>query len=380
MTGPFGDFRTAISIDGVRAEVAVGGEVDMATAPTLGGLLGSLIDHGHTEIVLDLRGLGFLDASGIRVLFRVVELLRRHQGRLSVRSVPAHVQRILDITGFAALVEIAPAEVHDVVGAVEDALAGDLVAPGAMRRRFGAVPTSNDNVDAALRVVVSLASATVGGADGVSVSLYRHGRLMTAAASDETVLEMDHNQYDTGEGPCLSAAAEGHWFHVDTLADEQRWPEFIPRAVKEGIASILSSPLLTEGRPIGALNIYSRREHAFGPAEQELAALFATHASGILVDADEELSEEESSARIQEALLSRSVIAQAQGMLMERRQISADEAAAVIGRDSRTAGRTVLEQAVEMTRSKLGGGTKHRPTSAATANSGPTNEGGVTHG
>jgi GAF domain-containing protein len=83
----------------------------------------------------------------------------------------------------------------------------------------------------------------------------------------------------------LAAAAEGRWFHVESLAEENRWPEFIPRAIEGGIASILSTPLMVATRPVGALNIYSNAERAFRPAEQELAALFATQASGILTDA-----------------------------------------------------------------------------------------------
>ena len=71
---------------------------------------------------------------------------------------------------------------------------------------------------------MALARVTVGGADGVSVSLRRRGELTTVAASDETVSGMDRDQYATGEGPCVSASTEGHWFHVESVDDERRWP------------------------------------------------------------------------------------------------------------------------------------------------------------
>jgi hypothetical protein len=73
-----------------------------------------------------------------------------------------------------------------------------------------AIPANQDVLDAALRLVVALARVTVNGADGVSVSLVRHGTLTTVAASDETVKGMDRDQYATGEGPCVAAATEGH--------------------------------------------------------------------------------------------------------------------------------------------------------------------------
>ena len=59
------------------------------------------------------------------------------------------------------------------------------------------------------------------GADGVSVTLERNGRLATVASSNDTVMRMDDHQYETGEGPCLSAAAEGHWFHIESLAQRR---------------------------------------------------------------------------------------------------------------------------------------------------------------
>jgi hypothetical protein len=88
-------------------------------------------------------------------------------------------------------------------------------------------------------------------------------------------------------------------------------------------------------RPIGALNIYSKAERAFGPPEQELAALFATHVAGILLDAGADIPDDETTSRIQEALRSRQTIARAQGVLMERRHVSAEQAAALLHSTSR---------------------------------------------
>lgn len=218
-------------------------------------------------------------------------------------------------------------------------------------RRMAAIPASNDVVDGALRLVVALAAATVGGADGVSVSLERHGQLMTVASSDQTILQMDHDQYATGQGPCVAAATEGHWFHVESLADETRWPEFVPRAIKEGIHSILSTPLLAASRPVGALNIYSNSNRAFGPSEQELAALFATQASRIIEDAGINLPTKEVAAQLDLALRTRELIAQAQGVLMSRDHISADDAAAHLRRTARAADLPLRQVAARIVKS-----------------------------
>jgi GAF domain-containing protein len=212
----------------------------------------------------------------------------------------------------------------------------------------GWIPADVEVVDASLRLVVRLAEATVVGANGVSVSLERLGTLRTIAASNDTVLEMDRHQYESGEGPCVSAASEGHWFHVESLAEEERWPTFVPKAIEQGIKSILSTPLVARDRPLGALNIYSDTERAFGTSQQELAALFATQASGILADAGADVSEEERSARLADAMRSREVIAQAQGVVMGREGVTPEAATSVLRRAARAAGTTVRQVATEV--------------------------------
>lgn len=199
-------------------------------------------------------------------------------------------------------------------------------------------------VDAALRLVTSLASVTVRGADGVSVTLERHGEMTTVAASDDTVRRMDVHQYATGEGPCLAAAAEGRWLLSESLADEDRWPVFVPRAIEEGIASILSTPLLVSALPVGALNMYSRTGWAFGPFERDVAALLATHAADILGHVAE--VDEDQGVRISAALTARDIIAMAQGVHMSRLGVSADAAAAELYRTARRKEITVRDEAV----------------------------------
>jgi GAF domain-containing protein len=201
--------------------------------------------------------------------------------------------------------------------------------------QVAAIPANRDVLDAALRLVVALARVTVSGADGVSISLVRNGALTTVAASDETVSGMDQDQYATGEGPCVAAATEGHWFHVESLDDERRWPAFIPRAKERGINSILSTPLLTAARPAGALNIYSRHSGAFAAPELELSSLFAVQASELLVKAAVDVSVEELSRQLQDALRGRDLISQARGVLMERHGVTADAAYTTLRRSSR---------------------------------------------
>lgn len=78
--------------------VVVRGEVDMATAPQLRDTLMGLVDDGATTIAIDCTGLEFLDSSGIGVLIAVRKRLG-HDGSLTLQSPPAHVRKVLELTG-----------------------------------------------------------------------------------------------------------------------------------------------------------------------------------------------------------------------------------------------------------------------------------------
>ena len=196
--------------------------------------------------------------------------------------------------------------------------------------------------------MVALTRATVGGADGVSVSLRRHGHLATVAASDQTISDMDASQYATGEGPCVDASVNGRWFHAESLGTETRWPAFTPRAQALGINAILSSPLLVSDRPVGAINIYSRTAMAFAPKDQELASVFAAEASLILAGAGVDVTDEQLSSRRNEALTTRRLIAQAEGVIMEREGVEADDAYSMLCDYSRTSNRPFREWAEDV--------------------------------
>lgn len=306
-------------------------------------------------MVLDLGRTDFMGAAGLGVIATTASRLRSSGGGLTIRSPSALVVRMLDLTGLTQIVtleEVGPAEGQlgpEQTAAVPGSPVVVEAAGQADRwRRVTAMPADLDVVDGALRLVVALAQVTVSGADGVSVSLRRHGRLSTVAASDQTVSDMDADQYATGEGPCVDASVEGRWFHAESLDQETRWPSFTPRARSLGISAILSSPLLAGERPVGALNIYSRTAVAFAPREQELASIFATEASLILRDAGVDISDEEWSGRFGEALQSRQVIAQAQGVVMERDGISEKEAYARLCTFSRRSDRPLREWAADV--------------------------------
>ena len=73
--------------------------------------------------------------------------------------------------------------------------------------------------------------------------------------------------------------------------------------------------------------------------------MFATEASALLTSAKVNADGEERSARIQAALETREAIAQAQGVIMERQGISADDAYTALRVDAQALGHSLREHA-----------------------------------
>lgn len=353
--GDLVEFAIGVDFTSARAVLNLRGEVDVTSAPELAAILDAVMHLGRTTVVLDVAQVAFIDAAALSVIAGAAGRLQSSGGQLTIRAASPLVRRMLDNTQLSSLINVqsdgAPLK-HlgpEQVGARIDADAppGVLGVPSYLRH-VTAIPADNDVVDGALRLVVALARATVGGADGVSVSLRRRGQLSTVAASDQTILDMDASQYATGQGPCVAASNEGRWFHVESLADETRWPDFTPRAEALGIRAILSSPLIAADRPVGALNIYSRTTAAFEKQDQRLAAVFATEASTILADAGIDVTEHEIAARMHTALRTRQVIAQAQGVIMSREGLSEDGAYSALREHSRKTNQPLRERAQDI--------------------------------
>jgi anti-sigma B factor antagonist len=75
------------------------GELDLATAPVLREQVTELVAVGFDHLVIDLRGLSFMDATGVRLLVWLTDQARSDGWQLSLIDGPDQVQRILALTG-----------------------------------------------------------------------------------------------------------------------------------------------------------------------------------------------------------------------------------------------------------------------------------------
>jgi anti-anti-sigma factor len=100
-------FSVGVADAGGRLVVTVRGELDLATAPQLEeALVPPLRDGGAA--VLDLRGLEFMDSTGVRVIVAAHAAAKESGGSLSVvRTDPeGPVGRVLEISGLDAVLDL----------------------------------------------------------------------------------------------------------------------------------------------------------------------------------------------------------------------------------------------------------------------------------
>lgn len=165
------------------------------------------------------------------------------------------------------------------------------------------------------------------GTDHAGIHIVRNKDIETAAATDPVIEHADKLQTELGEGPCLQAVWAHDTFLVHDTATDQRWPRFGPLAAELGLHSMLSVRLFTAEQTLGALNLYSTSVRDFDEDDVAMAHVFAQHASVALATARREEG-------LRQAIDARHLIGQAQGILMERFDLSAEQSFAVLRRYS----------------------------------------------
>jgi GAF domain-containing protein len=169
----------------------------------------------------------------------------------------------------------------------------------------------------------------IGHVEGAGISLLGGGgRIRSVAPTSETQCHIDRIQEETNSGPCFEAIRDPtvEVFEIADMSTEQRWPEFARRASELGVQSKLAFVLRVGDHVTGALNVYAARKDAFTDDDRRVGLIFADHAAIAL---DHDRLEEEGTgeaANLRTALETRDLIGQAKGILMERQDLTAEQA------------------------------------------------------
>lgn len=198
-----------------------------------------------------------------------------------------------------------------------------------------------------LQLAVDFAVKLIGACDHAGASIVQGRTICTPASSDDVVRRGDALQYELDEGPCLDSTRRHETIISQDLRGEERWPHWTPRAVADlGVQGMMSLWLYTHASSYGALNLYADQANAFEPKDCANALAIATQVS-VALAARREIYQRSV------AMENRTVIGQAEGILMERLGIDAEQAFAYLRRVSQTENRkliTICSEIVETRR------------------------------
>jgi transcriptional regulator with GAF, ATPase, and Fis domain len=179
-----------------------------------------------------------------------------------------------------------------------------------------------------LEEVVRAAVVLIPGCDEASISVIIDRRHVTSdTATGDLPRQLDELQERLNQGPCLDAAYVEETVRVADMATETRWPEFTAAALEAGAAGMMCLQLYVEGDNLGALNLFARTPWAFTDESEHIGLMFAAHAAVAYASS-------RSSAAMGRQIVTRQLIGQAQGILMERHRLTADNAFSLLVRVS----------------------------------------------
>jgi GAF domain-containing protein len=197
-------------------------------------------------------------------------------------------------------------------------------------------------LDTTLIGVTKAAVRHVPGTDSADIMLVSlPDDFRSVAPTSPLAPRIDAFQRDFVEGPCVDAAVGEVMVRCDDLSNDQRWARFGKSAAAAGVHSVLSFQLYTNGSRRAALNLFGLKRNAFTTEAEAVAGMLATHAATALISQDRE-------RQFQSALVSRDLIGQAKGIIMERFGVDAVRAFELLVKVSQNSNTRVAEVAAEV--------------------------------
>lgn len=207
-----------------------------------------------------------------------------------------------------------------------------------MQEKAGTQETLDDAVQIAIEIIegCDLAGMSIIGPDGID----------TPAGSGDALKKLDSLQFELKEGPCFDALHTHETVLGRDLASDPRWPNWGPRAAREiGVGSIVSYRLFTTTDTLGAMSLYSLRTDAFDTEDMYNGWALAAHVAVALAEA-------QNVTHLETAINARTEIGRAEGLLMERFDLSPTQAFAVLRRVSQEQNIKLNRVAEELVRTR----------------------------
>lgn len=207
-----------------------------------------------------------------------------------------------------------------------------------LAREMGAAGADEDRLMLAVRAAVDL----VDGCQHAGITINRDGECLTLAATGDVLAAVNAWQNELAEGPCHAPDRTEEVVVVHDLARDDQWSRWSRRVHDEhGLRSTISLMIFSTRGTYGTLSLYADRPGAFDGDDLATAQAIAGHLA-VSLAASREIE------GLQLALSSRTVIGQAEGIIMERLGVDADQALSYLKRISSHTNRKLVDVAMRL--------------------------------
>lgn len=151
----------------------------------------------------------------------------------------------------------------------------------------------------------------------------------TIGSSDELASRLDHVQQQAGDGPSLYALFQAVPVALHDMTQATQWPDFQRQANVEGVSSAVAIPMRSDHstwwNPVAVLSLYVR-DRSLTDNDYRWAEEFAERISGTVILAAWLYERDQLTQNLQAALISRTMIDRALGVLMAQDRCDAEHA------------------------------------------------------
>jgi|SRR5208283_5203342 len=198
-----------------------------------------------------------------------------------------------------------------------------------------------------LNKLAELAAWQVPSCSGAHAAVWRDGEVVSAAATHPDLAELADMQLRTGRGPLVEAADGGAAVSCPDTLEEARWPEFAEAALSRAVRC---SVHLVRELPRGALvlSLFGVRPGVLDAESNPMADLLAAFGGAMLTNATAYNQAQRTASQLKDAVVARSVVDQAKGILMHALGCDADEALQRLRQESQRRHVKVTEVATEV--------------------------------
>ena len=206
---------------------------------------------------------------------------------------------------------------------------------------------SNGGEARSLNKLTELAASRVSACAGAHAAIWRDGDVVSAAATHPDLAELCDLQLTIGRGPLVAAADTGVPVSCPDTLDETRWPEYAESALRCGIRC---SVHLVRKLPRGAmvLSLFGVRPRVLDAESNPMADTVAAFGGAMLANATAYDQAQRTASQLKDAVVARSVVDQAKGILMHALGCDADEALRRLRQESQRRHVKVTEVAAEI--------------------------------